>query len=167
MITFGLPKITKCRELLAQMNPRPKILIELGTYIGNSAIAWGEMLQTLNPDHKTTECKVITMELDKNFAAIARSLIDLAGLSDVVTVLEGAAAGNLWLLKSEHFLDKVDVLFLDHWQEAYLPDLKLCEELQLFRKGTLVLADNTDVPGKTTYLHVHPCFSIFDRKNLI
>ncbi|KAI1623508.1 S-adenosyl-L-methionine-dependent methyltransferase [Exophiala viscosa] len=150
MITFGLLKITKCRELLSQMDPPPKVLVELGTYIGNSAIGWGEMLRSLNPTK--AGCRVFTCELDPTFASIARDLIDLAGLSDIVTVLEGAAAADsLRSLKTEGVVDKADVLFFDHWQEAYLPDLKLCEELQLLRKGSLVLADNTAIPGTPDY----------------
>ncbi|KAK5198576.1 hypothetical protein LTR99_008223 [Exophiala xenobiotica] len=150
MITFGEVKINKCRELLAQMNPAPKTLIELGTYVGMSAIGWGDILKSLNPGEES-RCKVFAMELDPKFAAIARDLVDLAGLKDIVTVLEGPAADNIRALKTSHTIDKVDVAFFDQWQESYKADLMVCEECGIFRVGSTILADNTDIPGTPDY----------------
>ena len=42
--------------------------------------------------------------------------------------------------------------FIDHWERYYLPDLQWCEELGVFHKGSLVIADNTDIPGAPQYL---------------
>jgi len=39
----------------------------------------------------------------------------------------------------------------DHWEDSYLPDLQLCEELSLFHKGSVVIADNVDFPGAPAY----------------
>lgn len=42
---------------------------------------------------------------------------------------------------------RLDVLFLDHAKDAYLPDLKLVEQLKPPHTGSVILADNTDIPG--------------------
>ena len=36
----------------------------------------------------------------------------------------------------------MDVLFVDHAKERYLPDLRLIEEAGLLRDGSVVCADN-------------------------
>jgi catechol O-methyltransferase len=41
---------------------------------------------------------------------------------------------------------------MDHWEDAYLQDLKLIEELGFLHEGSWILADNTDVPGAPEYL---------------
>ncbi|KAK6382246.1 hypothetical protein LTS17_004133 [Exophiala oligosperma] len=146
MITLGRAKIDKCNDLLSKLDPPPKTLVELGCYVGMSAIGWGDSLKKLNESTSET-CKVFTTELDETIASVARDLIALAGLDDVVTVLDGPAAETIRKIKTEGQIDTVDVMFFDHWQEAYLPDLKECENLRVLRKGTLILADNTDVPG--------------------
>jgi catechol O-methyltransferase len=51
-------------------------------------------------------------------------------------------------LVNEGRLKTIDALFLDHWKDRYAPDLQLCEDLKLFRVGSVILADNTDFPGK-------------------
>ncbi|KIW15773.1 hypothetical protein PV08_05823 [Exophiala spinifera] len=161
MITLGRVKINKCTDLLARLDPSPKTLVELGCYVGMSALAWGDALKKLNatttsdqsqipsqiPSGGASPCKVFTTELHKTFASIARDLIALAGLDDTVTVLEGPAKESLRALKATGQIDTVDVMFFDHWKDAYLPDLQACEDLGIFRKGSLILADNTDIPG--------------------
>lgn len=151
MIVYSAVKIEKSRAVLSSMSPPPKTLLEAGTYIGNSAIAWGEILRSLNGG-SSQGVKVYTFELDTNFVEIARDLVKLAGLEDIVTVLQGKSTELIRQLKESSAIEQVDVLFLDHWEEAYLPDLQLCEDLALFRKGSVVLADNTDYPGAPEYL---------------
>ncbi|KAK5046480.1 hypothetical protein LTR84_008283 [Exophiala bonariae] len=151
MIIYSAVKIEKSRSLLASMPSPPKTLLEAGTYIGNSAIAWGDILRSLNGG-SAEGVKVYTFELDENFVKIARDLVQLAGLQDIVTVMQGKSTDLIRKLQEESAIAQVDVLFLDHWEEAYLPDLQLCEELALFRKGSVVLADNTDYPGAPQYL---------------
>jgi predicted O-methyltransferase YrrM len=95
---------------------------------------------------------VYSCELDAGLAKIARDFVELAGLSDVVEVVEGKSTDSIKMLKEEHKIDHIDVLFLDHWESYYLPDLQLCEDLGLLRKGSIVLADNTDMPGAPDYV---------------
>ena len=46
----------------------------------------------------------------------------------------------------------MDFVFIDHWKDLYLKDLKLLESHGLLRKGTLILADNIIFPGAPDYL---------------
>lgn len=150
---FRSAKITTSKAELAAMEPKPKVVVEFGTFVGTSAIAWGAMLQEFHgADAK--DIKVFTFEFDPAVAAIARSLIKAAGMQDVIEVLVGAGAESLKKLHAEGRVKagQVDVVFIDHWEKYYLPDLKLCEELQLFHVGSLALADNTDMPGAPDYL---------------
>jgi catechol O-methyltransferase len=49
-------------------------------------------------------------------------------------------------------LPHIDLLFLDHYKPAYLPDLKLCERLGLVTPGSVLAADNVIKPGNPPYL---------------
>ncbi|KAK1474828.1 hypothetical protein CCUS01_05454 [Colletotrichum cuscutae] len=98
--------------------------------------------------------RVYSFELDPELAEIARDVVKLAGMSDIVTVLDGPGAESLEALVKNGDLktESVDAVFFDHWEDIYLPDLKLCEELGVLHKGSVVLADNTDIPGAPKYL---------------
>lgn len=150
---FSQAKIKVTREAMEATQPKPKVVIEFGTFVGNSAIAWGAILRELNgPDSEGVH--VYGFELDPKMAQIARDLVKLAGLDDIVTVVEGPGSESLKRLHSEANVKphQVDMVFIDHWEKFYIPDLKLCEELQLFHKGSIVVADNTDYPGAPDYL---------------
>jgi catechol O-methyltransferase len=151
MMVYQPEKLKVSKEILEQMNPKPKVLIELGTYVGNSAVAWGAILKEINSG-KSDGVKVYGMELEPNMAKIASDFVDLAGLSDCVEVVQGQSSDSLRKLKQEGKIDKIDVLFIDHWEKFYLSDLQLCEDLGILRKGTVVIADNTDMPGAPDYL---------------
>lgn len=150
---FRSSKIDASKGALTAMSPRPKVVVEFGTFVGTSAIAWAAMLRDFHgADAK--DIKVFSFEFDASVAEVARSLIRAAGLQDVVEVLVGAGADSLKQLHAEGKVKagEVDVVFIDHWEQCYLPDLKLCEELRLFHVGSKVLADNTDMPGAPDYL---------------
>ncbi|GMF67694.1 unnamed protein product [Aspergillus oryzae] len=154
MMTFKNAKIEASRQQIAKIQPAPKTFIEFGGYVGASAIAWGAILRELNNTDSAVDVNVYTFELSPVNAGIARDLIRLAGLENTVHVLEGPAADSLKRLFEEGKLKEagVDVAFFDHWEQFYLPDLQLCEDLGLFRKGSKVIADNTDFPGAPAYL---------------
>lgn len=155
LMIFQAPKVKIAREVLESMPVPPKVIIEFGTYVGSSAIAWGAILQGfhgLNAAEKG--CRVYTFELDPEMVKLSRELIHLAGLDEIVHVLEGPAAESLEKLYNEGAVTRggVDMAFIDHWERYYLPDLQWCEELGVFHKGSLVIADNTDIPGAPQYL---------------
>lgn len=150
---FRSEKIATSKATLAAVEPKPKVFVEFGTFVGTSAIAWAALLRDFHgPDAK--DIKVFTFEFDPKVAEVARDLIKAAGVDDVVEVLVGPGAESLKTLHAEGRVREggVDAVFIDHWEECYLPDLKLCEELKLFHEGSVVLADNTDMPGAPDYL---------------
>jgi len=150
MMIFEQPKVHAVQRVLETMNPTPKVLVELGGYIGKSAVAWGQMLRSFHEE--ASQVKVFSMELEGDFVKIIRDFVGLAGLNGTVEVIQGKSGDSLRLLKSERRIESVDVLFLDHWKDFYLPDLRLCEELGLLRVGSVIVADNTDFPGAPDYL---------------
>ena len=46
MMIFQQHTLDVSRQILEAMDPIPKLIVELGTYVGNSAVAWGAMLKT-------------------------------------------------------------------------------------------------------------------------
>ena len=150
-MTLGQHKLKHIREVLTVMDPKPKTIVELGTYMGYSALALGAIMKDIWGT-KNQGVKIWSMELEPRWATITNELLALAGLRDVVEVVVGAAADSIKRLKSEDLLGAVDVLVLDHWEAFYLQDLKVCEEVELLREGSVVFADNVLFPGAPEYL---------------
>jgi catechol O-methyltransferase len=133
---------------------KPKVLVELGEYVGYSAIWFArEMLAAATTGEESfAGFQLYSLEFDPLLASIAMNLIDLAGLSDIVKVVVGPAAHSLRRLHAEGVLTKIDMLFLGHIEDLYERDLKVCEELGLLdRQGSLVVADNFSRPGAPQY----------------
>jgi catechol O-methyltransferase len=143
LINFKLPKIDASRAVLSRLAPPPKTLVELGTYVGGSAVGWGSIMRDVNGG-RAEGVRVLCCEFDDEFVSIAGDHVKLAGVDDVVRIVPGKSSESLRRMKEDGTLDKIDVLFLDHFKGYYLPDLKLCEDLGLFHEGTIILADNMD-----------------------
>lgn len=118
------------------LKEKPSIVVELGGYVGYSAIAFGAALR------KAGGKRYYSLELNAAFGAVIGSLVDLAGLSDVVNVVVGVSSESLRRLHAEGTLKHIDLLFLDHYKPLYLEDLKICEELELVGPGSTLAADN-------------------------
>lgn len=80
------------------------------------------------------------------------SLVQLAGLSEIVRVEIGSSDASLARLHEAGVIGKIDLMFLDHYKPAYTTDLKLCEELGMVGVGTVLAADNVVKPGNPPYL---------------
>jgi catechol O-methyltransferase len=146
-------KLAASQKELETMQPLPKTVLEFGTYVGNSAIAWAAMLREINKSSSVCQCHVYTFEMSSEMARIARDFIKLAGVDHMVSVLEGPGGESLKKLHMEgKLVDNIDVVFFDHWEEYYLADLRLCEDLGVIRPGSKIIADNTDFPGAPKYL---------------
>jgi catechol O-methyltransferase len=125
---------------------KPKTILEIGGYVGYSAILFGSALR------KAGGQKYISIELNPEFASIARALVAIAALQDVVEVLDGPCRSTLRrLAKNDTIVQKWDLVFLDHAKLSYLNDLKLCEELGLVAQGSIVVADDMKRPGNPPY----------------
>ena len=125
---------------------KPQTMLELGGYIGYSCILFGEAVR------KAGGKKYFSLERNPEFAAVIASLADLAGLSEVIKVIVGSSDVSIKRLHSSGTVQKVDMMFLDHYKPAYTTDLKLCEELGIVGPGSVLAADNVIAPGNPPYL---------------
>ncbi|KAI0175853.1 S-adenosyl-L-methionine-dependent methyltransferase [Hypoxylon sp. FL1284] len=125
---------------------RPQIMVELGGYVGYSAVAFGAALRDAGGK------RYYSLETNPEFAAVILMLVDLAGLNDIVKVVVGSSTSSLERLSKDGTLKHIDLLFLDHYKPAYTTDLKLCEELGLVSVGSVYAADNVVKPGNPPYL---------------
>ncbi len=127
---------------------KPKLLLELGTYCGYSAL---RTVRAAPPG-----AHLVTIEFNAANAAIAQSLFDHAGVADRVTIVHGTLGDGgetVAKLKEAHGFGrgKVDFAFIDHAKEAYLPDLELILREGWLRPGAIVVADNVKFPGAPEY----------------
>ncbi|KXJ90768.1 catechol O-methyltransferase [Microdochium bolleyi] len=144
LMNIGPYKAKTVTELIAA--EKPQVMVELGGYVGYSAIAFAAAVQAAGGK------QYFSLEHNPEFAAVITMLADLAGLRDIVQVVVGNSADSLRRLHRNGELKQIDLLFLDHLKPAYTPDLKLCEELELVRPGSVYAADNVVKPGNPPYL---------------
>jgi catechol O-methyltransferase len=127
---------------------RPRLLLELGTYCGYSAL---RMARVMPPG-----ARLYSVEFAEANAAIARRIWEHAGVVDRITAVVGSigdGGGTLDTLESAHGFgaDALDFLFIDHDKAAYLPDLKHILERRWLHQGSVIVADNVRVPGAPAY----------------
>lgn len=125
---------------------RPETMVELGGYIGYSCVLFGAAMRDAGGK------RYWSLERNPEFAAVIASLVDLAGLSEVVKVVVGPSDASIKRLSASRTLKHIDMMFLDHYKPAYTTDLKLCEELGLVTPGSVLAADNVIKPGNPPYL---------------
>ena len=131
------------------MEAKPTVMAEFGVYYGFSAILFASAMRKASPGK---QLKYWSLEYNPVFAAISMNLIDLAGLSDIVTVVTGPATDSLARLKKEGKVNQLDMLFIDHWKDLYLPDVKTVEAMGVLHSGSYIIADNTSTAGAQNYL---------------
>ncbi|CAG9995515.1 unnamed protein product, partial [Clonostachys byssicola] len=144
LMNVGEDKGKIVTDLIAEV--KPKVMVELGGYVGYSAILFADAVRKAGGQH------YYCLERNPEFAAVVTSLVDLAGLSDLVKVFVGASGDSLRRLNAEGKLPHIDLLFLDHYKPAYVVDLKLCEQLKMVGPGSVLAADNVIKPGNPPYL---------------
>lgn len=162
LISIGPDKRNKIESIIVQKKPRT--LVELGGYVGYSAIAFADMIRR---GAGLTSFKVWSLEFDPRFAAIAEELIAMVDLSQFITVVVGAAGDSLRAMKADGRVESVDFLFIDHSEggiELYETDLKVAQELQLLKSGALVVADNVLRPGAPKYREYVRSSSAFESR---
>ncbi|XP_075710518.1 catechol O-methyltransferase-like [Rhinoderma darwinii] len=122
----------------------PTTVLELGTYCGYSAIRIARLLKP--------GCRLLTVEMNPVHAAVAKEMIEFAGVQDKVEILEGSTEVVIPSLKTKYNVDQVDFVFIDHFGIRYTADTKLLEECGLIKKGSVLLADNVVYPGAPEFL---------------
>lgn len=134
----------------------PRVVLELGTFCGYSAVRIASQL------HKEGS-KLLSFEMNPDNCNIARQIIEHAGLSSRVVVVEGKFNERLEVAKK--FLEEInspnfDFVFIDHWKDCYMPDYLLLKENAMLGNGSGVCADNMGpIMGPADfkkYLKTHP-----------
>ena len=144
LMNVGEEKGSIVTDLIAVV--KPQVMVELGGYVGYSCILFGAAVRRAGGQ------RYFSLERNPEFAAVIASLVDLAGLSDIVKVIVGSSETSIKRLFAAKSLQHIDLMFLDHYKPAYTTDLKLCEELGLVVPGTVMAADNVITPGNPPYL---------------
>jgi len=126
----------------------PKLVLELGTYCGYSALRMAGVMPA--------GARVCSIEFNPDNAAIARRIWDHAGIGDQLTVVVGTlgdGGSTIDRLRNEHgFGDgTLDFVFVDHDKAAYLPDLERILDEGWLHPGSIVVADNVKFPGAPEY----------------
>jgi predicted O-methyltransferase YrrM len=107
---------------------RPTMAVEFGASLGYSTIHIASALRDLGHG------SLITTELSAEKALEARQNLDDAGVADLVDLRVGDAMKTLMDIKQD-----VSMLFLDGWNDLYLPLLTQLEPL--LSAGAFVIAD--------------------------
>ncbi|KAJ5155720.1 hypothetical protein N7492_008523 [Penicillium capsulatum] len=142
LMNVGREKGAVVTDIIAK--EKPKTLLEIGCYVGFSAILFG------NEFRKAGGEKYRSLELNSTFAAVARELIALAGLDQTVEIIEGTCRESLRKLQRSG-VGAFDMIFIDHAKALYLNELKSCEQLGFVQPGTTVIADDMIRPGNAAY----------------
>ena len=126
----------------------PRLILELGTYCGYSAL---RMARALPADGR-----IVSIEFSDANARVARRILEHAGVADRVTVVVGTlgdGGGTIDVLEQQHGVTAsvVDLVFIDHDKGAYLPDLERLLARGWLHPGTVVVADNVRFPGAPEY----------------
>ncbi|HYD49998.1 MAG TPA: O-methyltransferase [Terriglobales bacterium] len=126
---------------------RPLRVLELGAYVGYSAL---RIARQLPPGGK-----LFSVELNPANADIARRIVAHAGAADRVTFVVGYLGDGETLkrMQTEHGFGpgSLDVVFIDHAKDAYLPDLQRLLTAGWLHPGSVVVADNIRFPGAPDY----------------
>lgn len=122
---IGPRKAVVMTELIRRV--KPKRVLEVGTLIGYSAIVIGKELES--------DAEIISIEIDKDEAELARENIQASGIKPTVQVLNGDALQLIPKLSGTF-----DFVFLDAAKDQYLDYLRLAEPM--LHRGTVIAADN-------------------------
>ncbi|MFI9508512.1 O-methyltransferase [Nocardia sp. NPDC052566] len=126
----------------------PALLLELGAYVGYSAVRTGRAMPAT--------ARLVSVEASAANAEIASAVIAHAGLADRVHVVLGKIGDGgqtVRRLTEEYGFGSgaLDFVFIDHLKSAYLPDLNTMLDAGWLHPGTVVVADNVKVPGAPDY----------------
>ncbi len=127
------PDVGRLFQMLCVLTNAKRVL-EFGTFAGHSALWFARAL----PE----DGKVISIEINPEYAAFAKSRLQMAGVGHKVEVREQPALEAMVDVKADVLAggDRYDVIFLDT-EKAYYPRF-LQWAPSVLRPGGLLLADN-------------------------
>ena len=114
---------------------QPKLIVEIGTYTGYSALCLAEGL--------TKEGKLISIDVNEETSAFAKSFIQQ---TDYATQIELVIADAKEYIKT--ITDPIDLIFIDADKKNYLNYYHLA--IDRLNTGGLIIADNVLWSGKIT-----------------
>ncbi|CAF1332789.1 unnamed protein product [Adineta steineri] len=123
---------------------KPKTVLELGTFLGYSAL---RMISLLPKD-----ALLISIDSNTESAEIARSIFEYAGVTDRIKTIVDDTNNVIPHLNKDFNVDSFDLIFIDHFKDVYLRDFKILEDVGLIKSGTMIVADNVICPGAPDYL---------------
>jgi catechol O-methyltransferase len=123
---------------------QPQLLLELGTYVGYSALRTARAMPV--------GAHLVSIEFSPANAAIAQRVGDHAGVSGRVTIVVGTigdGGATIAALERDHGFTPgaLDFVFFDHDKDAYLPDLQAILERGWLHPGSRIVGDNIKFPG--------------------
>ncbi len=127
LMHLGSEKGAKLDAVLAAA--APKRILELGCFFGYSAIYMAR--------HLPAGGDLVSIDADPDHVELARGLVEFAGLSSVIKILHGTAAGTL-----PGVAGPFGFVLIDHYASNYHGDLRSIETLELLAPGAVVVADN-------------------------
>lgn len=125
------PEVAKMMEVIGNIL-KPKLILEVGTAIGYSAILLSSILA---PGGKIDTIDRYDLMLER-----AEKNIKKAGLEEVINIIEGDAIDVL-----KHLDKKYDMIFLDAAKGQYVEFLPEC--LRMLEKGGVLISDNVLYKG--------------------
>ena len=108
-------------------------VLELGAYCGYSAVLMAREISAKGG-------KLISLEASAKNAEMAGRVVAHAGLSSNVEFRVGKASEQI-----EKLTGTFDLVFIDHWKDDYLSDLKRLEDRGLLSPGARIVADNVGI----------------------
>ncbi|WWD19983.1 hypothetical protein CI109_104456 [Kwoniella shandongensis] len=165
LMSVGDTKGRQVEELIREK--KPKLILELGSYVGYSAISFSRHLPELHPssiypadwsksnDPNDDRAGYVSLEKSDVYGTTARGALKLAGLDRNVKIVIGGSSSSLRSLRKTLNMPRpmqFDMVFLDHLKPLYTIDLKVMEEEGLVGPGTILVADNVVKPGNPAYL---------------
>lgn len=144
VMNVGSDKGRIVTDLISEL--KPQTMIELGGYVGFSAILFGDAVRRAGGK------QYLSLEMNPEYAAISNMFIELAGLRDFVRTMVGRSDQSLQKLYTSGQVKHIDLMFLDHYKPAYTTDVKLCEHYGMISPGSVLAADNVIRPGNPPYL---------------
>lgn len=154
-MNVGPEKARKIVELIQEADAT--FVIELGCYVGYSALVIGQELAKIKESSfdKSKFLGLKSFDISEEYAGLARQLIDLAGLSEIVEIIVGPLGHTLpdfeQRLAITYGYFPANFVFIDHQKSMYVPDLRMLESLALVAPGTIIVADNIFFPGAPEY----------------
>jgi catechol O-methyltransferase len=120
-------------------NRKPARALEIGAFCGYSAVRIARLL-------REWDGRLVSIEASEANARVARAMLELAGLSDLVEIHHAKAEEAIPSLGAPF-----ELVFIDHWKDLYLPDLLRLEKHALLRPGSVVVADNVGLFDASDY----------------